>query len=42
MMGLSHSGHVTQFWPMRPKQKVFALLTNEVKAGMTFAIIFLP
>ena len=40
-MGLSQSGHVTQFWPMRPKQKAFAFLTNEVPAGIASAIVFL-
>lgn len=41
-MGRSQSGHVARFGPMRPKQKTFALLTNEVTADSASAIIFLP
>lgn len=42
MMGRSQPGHGARFWPMRPTQKTFGLLTNEVAADMASAIIFPP
>lgn len=42
MKGPRQSGHVTHFWTMRPEQKAFAFLTDEVTAGIASAFNFLP